>query len=211
MPLPTSAASSGSPRTQFFCESPLIHTWGYTKTGLWSPRASGKILATASGPGTPSLRPTTRHTTGYWPTTNNRKPSPIHQARCAPPIAPRRRPFRPHFTYLFRLALARSRCARLRTKGWILDHLTPLVPSEALFSPATSPKFLKKVVLTPASEMGFHVELGLWGYITAVQWVQDGSKVNQSPGVTTPCVVGFNSKYLGQRLFGCSRAYIAPI
>jgi hypothetical protein len=32
-----------------------------------------------------------------------------------PPIAPRRRPFRPHFTYLFRLVLTRSRCAQLRT------------------------------------------------------------------------------------------------
>jgi hypothetical protein len=40
---------------------------------------------------------------------------------------------------------------------------------------------------TPASEMAFHVELGLCGdYITSVQWVQDGCKVNQSAGITTP-------------------------
>jgi hypothetical protein len=39
----------------------------------------------------------------------------------------------------------------------------------------------------PASEMAFHVELwGCGGYITSVQWVQDGSNVNQSPGTTVP-------------------------
>jgi hypothetical protein len=41
---------------------------------------------------------------------NNRKISPIHQTTCPmPPIAPRRRPFRPHFMHLFRLVLMRSR------------------------------------------------------------------------------------------------------
>ena len=60
------------------------------------------------------------------------------------PIAPRRRPFRPHFTYLFRLVLARSRCPSVSQASHFLAHLALLVPPEALCSPATSPKFSKR-------------------------------------------------------------------
>jgi hypothetical protein len=69
--------------------------------------------------------------------------------RDAPPCAPRRRPFRPHFTYLVRLVLARSRCAQLRTCA----H--PLVPPEALCRPATSPiVFLKTPLRGTAGRLG---------------------------------------------------------
>ena len=61
-----------------------------------------------------------------------------------PPIAPRRRPFRPHSTYLFRLVLARSRCPSVSQASHFLAHLALLVPPEALCSPATSPKFSKR-------------------------------------------------------------------
>ena len=60
------------------------------------------------------------------------------------PFAPRRRPFRPHFTYLFRLVLARSRCPSVSQASHFLAHLALLVPPEALCSPATSPKFSKR-------------------------------------------------------------------
>ena len=60
------------------------------------------------------------------------------------PIAPRRRPFRPQFTYLFRLVLARSRCPSVSQASHFLAHLALLVPPEALCSPATSPKFSKR-------------------------------------------------------------------
>jgi hypothetical protein len=55
-----------------------------------------------------------------------------------PPIAPRRRPFRPHFTYLYRLVLNRSRCAQLRKANHFLAHLALLVGPEALSRPATA-------------------------------------------------------------------------
>jgi hypothetical protein len=38
------------------------------------------------------------------------------------PIAPRRRPFRPHSTYLFRLVLARSRCPSVSQASHFLAH-----------------------------------------------------------------------------------------
>jgi len=60
------------------------------------------------------------------------------------PIAPRRHPFRPQFTYLFRLVLARSRCPSVSQASHFLAHLALLVPPEALCSPATSPKFSKR-------------------------------------------------------------------
>jgi hypothetical protein len=43
------------------------------------------------------------------------------------PIAPRRRPFRPHFTYLHRLVLTRSRCAQLRKVNHFFAHLALLI------------------------------------------------------------------------------------
>jgi hypothetical protein len=60
------------------------------------------------------------------------------------PIAPRRRPFRPHSTCLFRLVLARSRCPSVSQASYFLAHLALLVPPEALCSPVTSPKFSKR-------------------------------------------------------------------
>jgi hypothetical protein len=56
----------------------------------------------------------------------------------------RRRPFRPHFTYLFRLVLARSRGPSESQASHFLAHLALLVPPEALCSPATSPKLSKR-------------------------------------------------------------------
>jgi hypothetical protein len=55
-----------------------------------------------------------------------------------PPKAPRRRPFRPHFTYLYRLVLTRSRAAECRKANHFLAHLALLVGPEALSRPATT-------------------------------------------------------------------------
>jgi hypothetical protein len=59
-----------------------------------------------------------------------------------PPIAPRRRPFRPHNMHHYRLLLARSRCAQLRKANNFLAHLALLVGPEALSRPATAQKSL---------------------------------------------------------------------
>jgi hypothetical protein len=59
-----------------------------------------------------------------------------------PSIAPRRRPFRPHFMHLFRLVLARSRWPELAKANHFLAHLALLVGPEALFRPATAQKSL---------------------------------------------------------------------
>jgi hypothetical protein len=58
------------------------------------------------------------------------------------PIAPRRRPFRPHFMHLFRLALTRSRPAEPRKANHFLAHLALLAGPEALSRPATAQKSL---------------------------------------------------------------------
>ena len=55
-----------------------------------------------------------------------------------PPSAPQRRPFRPHFTYLYRLVLTRSRAAECRKANHFLAHLALLVGPEALSRPATA-------------------------------------------------------------------------
>jgi hypothetical protein len=70
-----------------------------------------------------------------------------------PPIAPRRRPFRPQFTYayLFRLVLMRSRGPSESQASHFLANLALLVPPEALCSPATSPKFYYGARLAPAT------------------------------------------------------------
>jgi hypothetical protein len=52
--------------------------------------------------------------------------------------APQRRPFRPHFTYLYRLVLMRSRCPQLPKAKHFLAHLALLVGLEALSRPATA-------------------------------------------------------------------------
>ena len=54
------------------------------------------------------------------------------------PIAPQRRPFRPHFTYLYRLVLTRSRWPELAKANHFLAHLALLVGPEALSRPATA-------------------------------------------------------------------------
>jgi hypothetical protein len=61
-----------------------------------------------------------------------------------------------------------------------------------------------------ASEMAFHVESGLWGLYNRCAV---GTRRIQGKPITRDHdpVVGFNSNLLGQRLFGCSRAYIVPI
>jgi hypothetical protein len=55
-----------------------------------------------------------------------------------PPSAPQRRPFRPHFTYLYRLVLTRSRWPELAKANHFLAHLALLVGPEALSRPATA-------------------------------------------------------------------------
>ena len=57
------------------------------------------------------------------------------------PIAPQRRPFRPHFTYLHRLVLTRSRAAECRKANHFSAHLALLVCPDTLSRPATTPKF----------------------------------------------------------------------
>ena len=57
------------------------------------------------------------------------------------PIAPQRRPFRPHFTYLYRLVLTRSRAAECRKANHFSAHLALLVGPDTLSRPATTPKF----------------------------------------------------------------------
>jgi hypothetical protein len=57
-------------------------------------------------------------------------------------VAPRRRPFRPHFMHLFRLVLTRSRAAECRKANHFLAHLALLVGPEALSRPATAQKSL---------------------------------------------------------------------
>jgi hypothetical protein len=59
----------------------------------------------------------------------------VHQAKNQPdppndmhPIAPQRRPFRPHFMHLFRLALTRFHCAHLALLVGP-EALSPLPPS----------------------------------------------------------------------------------
>jgi len=59
-----------------------------------------------------------------------------------PPIAPRRRPFRPHFMHLFRLVLTRSRPPESPKATHFLAHLALLVGPEALSHPATAQKSL---------------------------------------------------------------------
>jgi hypothetical protein len=54
------------------------------------------------------------------------------------PIAPQRRPFRPHFTYLYRLVLTRSRWPELAKANHFLAHLALMVGPEALSRPATA-------------------------------------------------------------------------
>jgi len=56
------------------------------------------------------------------------------------PIAPQRRPFRPHFTYLYRLVLTRSRAAECRKANHFSAHLALLVGPDTLSRPATTPK-----------------------------------------------------------------------
>jgi hypothetical protein len=56
------------------------------------------------------------------------------------PIAPQRRPFRPHFTCLYRLVLTRSRCPQLPKANNFLTHLALLVGPETLSRPATAQK-----------------------------------------------------------------------
>jgi hypothetical protein len=55
-----------------------------------------------------------------------------------PPIAPRRRPFRPHFTHLYRLVLTRSRASECLKANHFLTYLALLVGPEALSRPATA-------------------------------------------------------------------------
>jgi hypothetical protein len=64
------------------------------------------------------------------------------QRKDMPPVAPRRRPFRPHFMHLYRLVLARSRCPQLPKANHFLVHLALLVGPEALSRPATAQKSL---------------------------------------------------------------------
>jgi hypothetical protein len=63
----------------------------------------------------------------YRPAIEQRQPRQGVQRNDMPPIAPRRRPFRPHFTYLYRLVLTRSRCA------------PPAAQSEPFFGPFGPP------------------------------------------------------------------------
>ena len=57
------------------------------------------------------------------------------------PIAPQRRPFRPHFTYLYRLVLTRSRAPECPKANHFSAHLALLVGPDTLSRPATTPKF----------------------------------------------------------------------
>jgi hypothetical protein len=65
------------------------------------------------------------------------------------PIAPRRRPFRPHFMHLFRLVLTRSRPPESPKATHVLAHLALLVGPEALSHPATAQKSLGRGGWTP--------------------------------------------------------------
>jgi hypothetical protein len=57
-----------------------------------------------------------------------------------PPSAPQRRPFRPHFTYLYQLVLTRSRASECLKANHFLTHLALLVGPETLSHPATAQK-----------------------------------------------------------------------
>jgi hypothetical protein len=59
-----------------------------------------------------------------------------------PPSAPQRRPFRPHFTYLYRLVLTRSRAPECPKANHFLTHLALLVGPDTLYRPATAQKSL---------------------------------------------------------------------
>jgi hypothetical protein len=61
-----------------------------------------------------------------------------------PPSAPQRRPFRPHFTYLYQLVLTRSRAAECRKANHFLAHLALLVGPETLSRPATAQNSLER-------------------------------------------------------------------
>ena len=65
------------------------------------------------------------------------------------PIAPQRRPFRPHFMHLFRLVLTRSRGAECRKANQFLAYLALLVGPEALSHPANAQKSLGRGGRTP--------------------------------------------------------------
>ena len=65
------------------------------------------------------------------------------------PIAPQRRPFRPHFMHLFRRVLTRSRAAECRKANQFSAHLALLVGPEALSHPATAQKSLGRGGRTP--------------------------------------------------------------
>jgi hypothetical protein len=67
------------------------------------------------------------------------------------PIAPQRRPFRPHFTCLYRLVLTRSRCAQLRKANHFLAHLALLVGPEALL---VGPEALSRPTTTAHNRLG---------------------------------------------------------
>ena len=63
------------------------------------------------------------------------------------PIAPQRRPFRPHFTYLYRLVLTRSRWPQLADQNRFWAHFALPVPSAPLCSPPPTPIFSKSAPL----------------------------------------------------------------
>jgi hypothetical protein len=71
-----------------------------------------------------------------------------------PPIAPQRRAFRPHFTYLHRLVLTRSRAAECRKANHFLTHLALLVGPQALSRPTTAQNSLGRGRSPPCAPPG---------------------------------------------------------
>jgi hypothetical protein len=91
-----------------------------------------------------------------------------------PPIAPRRRPFRPHFMHLFRRVLTRSRASECLKANQFSAHLALLVGPEALSHPATAQKSLGRGGRTPPCAPPPAPLRGTWAGLCPAQSPREG-------------------------------------